>query len=221
MFWALGVAAISIVLFLLWHFIANRKQGADFANYGLTWKDQGFAWGRIGRSLLAAILLVLGAYLTLLFSDWAFKTDYRFWVFAIKPMSRMHFAIFLGYIVPFAVYFLTAGLVLHGQMRRTRPDGTPLALWQEMGINAALLVAGYLFFFAYQYIPLFSGGTMSIAQLHLPTIVMYQYVPMFIMAALVSTYFFRKTGHVYLGAFTNALLVAWIVVAGQATHYPY
>ncbi|MBI5895778.1 MAG: alpha/beta fold hydrolase [Desulfobacterales bacterium] len=221
MFWALGVAAISILLFLLWHFMANRKQGADFADYGLTWKTKGMAWGKVGRSLLAAVLLVLGAYLSLIFSDWAFKTDYRFWVFAIKPMSRMHFGIFLGYIVPFAFYFLVTGLVLHGQMRRTRSNGTPLALWQEMAINAILLVAGYFVFFAYQYIPLFSGGTMSIAQLHLPTIVMFQYVPMFIIVALVSTYFFRKTGHIYVGAFTNALLVTWIIVAGQATHYPY
>jgi pimeloyl-ACP methyl ester carboxylesterase len=221
MFWALGVAAISIALFLLWHLIANRRQGADFADYGLAWKGQGIIWGRIGRSLLAALVLVLGAYLSLLFSDWAFKTDYRFWVFAIKPMSRMHFGIFLGYIVPFTFYFLVAGLVLHGQMRRTRPDGTPLALWQEMGINVVLLVAGYFIFFAYQYIPLFSGGTMPFAHLNLATIVMFQYVPIFIMVALVSTYFFRKTGHIYVGAFANGLLVTWIVVAGQATHYAY
>jgi len=37
-------------------------------------------------------------------------------------------------------------------------------------------------------------------------------------AALVYTYFFRKTGHVYTGAFLIAILIVWIVVASQATH---
>jgi pimeloyl-ACP methyl ester carboxylesterase len=221
MFWALGVAAVSVVLFLLWHLLTHRKRGADLADYGLTWKGRGLRWRLIGRSLALSVLLALAAYLTLLFSDGVFKTDYRIWVFAIKPMSRMHLGIFSGYLVPFCFYFLAAGLVLHGQMRRTRPDGAALSLWQETGINVVLLVAGYFVFFAYQYIPLFSGSTMPLAHLNLATIVMFQFVPIFVIVALVSTYFFRKTGHIYVGAFTNALLVTWIVVAGQATHFPY
>jgi hypothetical protein len=38
------------------------------------------------------------------------------------------------------------------------------------------------------------------------------------MVAVIDTVFFRRTGHVYLGAFTNSSLVTWIVVASQATH---
>lgn len=54
------------------------------------------------------------AYLTLAFCDWAFKTDYRLWVFAIKPMSIFHFRMVLCYLIPFMVYFLILGLGLHG-----------------------------------------------------------------------------------------------------------
>jgi len=50
-------------------------------------------------------------------------------------------------------------------------------------------------------------------------IVLFQFFPIFVIAALVSTYFFRKTGHIYAGAFLNAMLVTWLVVAGQATHF--
>jgi hypothetical protein len=50
---------------------------------------------------------------------------------------------------------------------------------------------------------------------------MFQFLPIFTIVALVSTYFYRKTGHVFVGSFINAILVTWIVVAGQATHFPY
>jgi hypothetical protein len=46
-------------------------------------------------------------------------------------------------------------------------------------------------------------------------------LPIFSLAGLVSTYFFNKTGHVFSGSFMNAMLVTWIVVAGQATHFAY
>jgi len=41
MYWALGVAIVSLILFLLWHFIFNRKSGATGVNYGLTWRGKG------------------------------------------------------------------------------------------------------------------------------------------------------------------------------------
>ena len=47
------------------------------------------------------------------------------------------------------------------------------------------------------------------------------FLPIFTIAALVSTYFYRKTGHVFVGSFMNALLVTWLVVAGQETHFAY
>ncbi len=221
MFWALAVAGISLVLFLLWHFVINRKNGALFSDYGVTWAGRGLEPGKIGRSFLLAVIVVAAAYLSLAFSDWAFKTDYRFWVFAVKPMSRLHFAMALGYVIPFILYFLVMGLVVHGQMRKTADNGEAPAFWKEVLVNIGLLVCGFIIFFMYQYMPLFSGGTLTRPALNLGTIVMFQFVPMFIIVALVSTYFYRKTGHLYVGAFICALMVTWIVVAGQATHYPY
>lgn len=55
MYWALGVAIVSLVLFLLWHFIFNRKTGATAVNYGLTWKGKGLDVIKIWKSLLLAL----------------------------------------------------------------------------------------------------------------------------------------------------------------------
>ncbi len=213
MFWAVVVGVIALVLLLLWHVLSNRKKGGSFAAYGFTWENKGLQWGTIGKSFLLALIVVVAAYLTLAFSDWAFKTDYRIWVFAIKPMSLLHFGMVLRYLIPFVFYFLIIGLVLHGEMRRDA------AGWKEMVVNILLMVGAYVVFLLGQYIPLFSGGTLLLPEAHLPTILLIQFLPIFTIVALVSTYFYRKTGHVFVGSFINAMLVTWIIVAGQATHY--
>ena len=217
MYWALGVAIVSLVLFLLWHFIFNRKTGATAVNYGLTWKGKGLDVIKIWKSLLLALAISVCAYLTLAFCDWAFKTDYRLWVFAIKPMSIFHFRMVLCYLIPFMVYFLILGLGLHGQMRRNGD----MNFWTEAVINILLLITAYIICEAFQYGPLFAGGTLAIPPAALFGIVLFQFFPIFIIAALVSTYFYRRTGHIYTGAFLNAMLITWIVVAGQATHYTF
>ena len=65
MVWALLNAAISIVLFVFWHFIWNRK--ANGGNYGLAWGTK-LEWAKIGKSLLLAIIVAFIAYLTLVIS---------------------------------------------------------------------------------------------------------------------------------------------------------
>jgi pimeloyl-ACP methyl ester carboxylesterase len=214
MFWALTVGLISLILFLLWHFLSNRKKGASFVNYGFTWKDKGMDFVKIGKSFLLAAVICFAAYLTLAISAWAFTTDYRIWVFAIKPMTFLHFRIFLSYLIPFMVYFLILGLCLHGELR----CGEKTA-WKEMVVSVILMITGYIILLLLMYIPLLSGGTLCIPDAHLPTIVMFQFLPVFTIVAMVSTYFYRKTGHIYTGAFLNALLITWILVAGTATHF--
>ncbi len=39
-------------------------------------------------------------------------------------------------------------------------------------------------------------------------------LPIFSLTRLVSTFFYRKMGQVFVGSFMNAMLVTWIVVAG-------
>ena len=51
-----------------------------------------------------------------------------------------------------------------------------------------------------------------------PGIVAFQFVPLLSVVALISTYFYRRTGHIYVGAFLNAMLITWIIVASTATH---
>jgi pimeloyl-ACP methyl ester carboxylesterase len=220
MFWAVGNGVISLVLFLIWHFGFNRKTGATAKNYGITW-DSGLEWGKIGKSFILVAVIAFSGYLWLSFSDWLFKTDFRFWVFAVKLMNPLRFRIFLSYLIPFIFFCLMLSVVLGGELRLKKKDGNPVSLARAMLVNVILMVAGIIVLELYQYIPAWAGGTLSIPKEPLLTILGYQFIPLLAIIALVSTYFFRKTGHIYVGAFLNAMLVTWIVVAGQVIHFKF
>ncbi len=215
MTWAVLNGLISLGLFLLWHFFINRRAGASFANYGLTWSSQRTMWAKIGKSALLATTIMAGAYLLLAFSDWAFKTDFRIWVLAVKLMSSLQFRIFLTYLLPFTFFFLVLSMVLQGQMRF---ESMP-SLRRAMLVNIGLLVSGFVLLILFQYIPLLTGGTLTLSAEALLSIVAFQFVPLMSVVALIATYFYRKTGHIYVGAFMNAILITWIIVAGTATQF--
>jgi pimeloyl-ACP methyl ester carboxylesterase len=215
MVWLLLVGVIAVVLFLVWHFGFNRKAKATASDYGLTW-GKSIGWGKIGKSFLLAFLVALAGYVTLVLSGWLFNVDFRFWVFNVKLMSLIQSRIFLSYFIPYLIYFIILGLVLNGQLRPTR-KGTEMSMKSEMAINVGLLVVGFLGLLGYQYIPMLMGGTLPDVNNNLHTILAIQFLPMFTIVALVYTYFFRKTAHIYIGAFLNALLITWILVASQAT----
>ncbi|MGA2468315.1 MAG: hypothetical protein ABSH06_28725 [Thermodesulfobacteriota bacterium] len=96
-----------------------------------------------------------------------------------------------------------------------------MSLARAMLANVILMIVGIFALEMYQYIPFWAGGTLNIAKEPLLTILGYQFIPILAIVALVSTYFFRKTGHIYVGSFLNAMLVTWIIVAGQATHFKF
>jgi hypothetical protein len=218
--WVLLTGAISLALFLLWHFFLNRKAKASAMDYGVSW-GRGFGgtgWKMIWKSFVLAALVAFAGYLTLIFSGWFFNTDYRFWIFAIKPMSALQFRIFLCYLIPFTAFFVILALALHGQLRPGGKKGKQISRGAEMWINIALLVIGFVVMLLMQYIPLFAGGTLLFVNESLFSIIAFQLLPIFTIVALVNTYFYRKTGHIWAGAFLNGMLVTWIVVASQAIH---
>ncbi|MDB5079437.1 MAG: putative rane protein [Chloroflexi bacterium] len=219
MVWAVLNGLISLGLFLIWHFALNRRlTGATFGNYGLTWSGGRHFWSQLGKTALLAIIIISGAYALLAFSDFAFKTDFRFWVVAVKLMSATQFRIFLDYLLPFVAFFLVLGIGLHGQLRLRGNADRRQTLARAMLVNAIMVSIGFVILLLVNYIPLFTGGVQGIPTESLLNIVAFQFVPLMAIVGSISTYFYYKTGHIYLGAFLNGMLITWIIVASTATH---
>jgi pimeloyl-ACP methyl ester carboxylesterase len=217
MLWAQGTGLVSLLLFIGWHFASGTKRGADAATYGLKWPEAGSA-RKIAQSLAFAFVLIASSYALVLISDLLFKSDFRLWVVAAKPLSMRQLGILLGYLPPFAIYFVILGLVLHGQLRA---HGGRDRMLPAMLRNAALTSSGFVLLLVLQYAPLLAGGSLGVPEAHLFTILAMQLVVVLPVVGLISTYFFYKTGHLYVGACANALLVTWLLVGGQATHYAF
>lgn len=211
--WAFGSGAILLVLFLIWHFTSNK--GASLANYGVT-----FNVGVILKSLLLAVVVFLFGYMLLYFAGLVFLIDFRFWVVAIKLMESLQFRIFLGYLPFFIVYFVVMLTMLHGQHRVVRSDGSDVGMARAMLANVGLLVVGFIVLLLVQYIPLLAGQTLPFGE-SLNTIVAFQFVGLLTIVGVMTTYFFRKTGTIFTGAFVSALFITWAIVAAQATHFAF
>jgi pimeloyl-ACP methyl ester carboxylesterase len=217
MLWVLLLGAISLVLFLLWHFVFNRKAQASAADYGLSWGSgfTGMGWMKVLKSFLLALTVVFIAYLTLMVSVWLFGTDFRFWVLTFKPMTLLQFRVFLSYLIPLMAFFLILSLALHGQIRPSK-EGKEIGMGKEMLINFVLMAIGFVVLLTWQYIPLLTGGQLMWPGQQLIGCIIFQLLPVFTIIALVMTYFYRKTGHIYAGTFLIALLITWSLTAGQA-----
>lgn len=179
-----------------------------------------FDWNKIGKSFLLSFLVVASTYLVLALVDWIFLLDARWWVFSIKLMNFDRFMIFLKYLPAFGLYFLINSFILHGQFRLP-----------EMGSNTNTTIRwtlAYTFFniFGIALLIGWQEGYLALTEvLYIPmeallTVIGFQFIPLLAITAYFSTVFFRMTGNIYTGTFTNALFVTWYIVANQAIQWP-
>jgi len=167
------------------------------------------------RSIAIAVLTVATGYAALAVCDFLFTVDFRFWVLALKLMSRPQWTAFLAYLIPFTMFFLVTLRALHSAITHaTSRPGT------QYLINVAALAGGFAVFVAIQYRLLYTTGSMQtfFASDVLRTIIAIQFVSLMSIVAIIATYTWRRTNSYLPGAFICALFVTWYVVAGQATH---
>jgi uncharacterized protein len=218
MVWSVIVGVIGIALILLNHFVFTKKQGANAANYGLTTEGKGLDWGKIGKSLLLAVLILLPVYLILAFVNGALRVDFRAWVVALMPMNAARFTAFLDYLVPFAIYFIPQAILFAGFLR---VNNGKASLRREMIVNSIVLTLGAAVWLLIMYIPIMTGapsiitGSGMLGPMAAGMGAIY-YIPLIVLWPLVAclyTYFFRKTGRIYTGAFLTTIFIVWYLAA--------
>ena len=128
-------------------------------------------------------------------------------------MSLDQFKSFLAYLPFFVIFFVLLGRSLHTGLS-VAADSASRERWS----NVAILAGGFFVFLTFQYASLFMTGRLLTPGEPLNTIVMFQFVPLLAIVAVISSWCWRLTGHYLPGAWINALLITWYIVAGQATH---
>ena len=217
MVWAVVVGLIAVALIWVNHRFFTARLGGTAVNYGLAWEERGVIWSRVWHSLVLALAIIAPLYVILLLVNSVWMVDFRAWVVALMPMSPVRFQAFLGYLIPFAIFFIPESVIFAGFIR---PRSGNVSLAGEMVISSVVLTLGALVWILLAYIPLFAGqamifgsdfGTAAAAGLgaiyYIPLLVVWPVV------ACLYTYYFRKTGHIYTGAFLATLFVVWMLAA--------
>jgi len=215
MVWAVVVGVIAWAFIVLDHYTVTRRQGASLESYGIDEPGGGIDWYAVGRSLLFVVAVLAPLYALLAFVKGVWHVDFRAWVVNLQPMSPARWYAFIGYLVPFAIYFVAQGILFNGFLRWKNGKAP---MWQEMLVNSIMLTFGALVWVLILYIPLLAGGTQpfgadSAVAAGLGGI---YYLPILVFWPLISclyTYFFRKTGRIYVGAFLVTAYMVWTLAA--------
>jgi pimeloyl-ACP methyl ester carboxylesterase len=214
--WLMVVGIVTIAILVIGYFALGKKAGANGVTYGYLWEGAGLDWKKIGKSLLMALTVIAAGYLVLYVITELLKVDFRIWVVTLKTTDFRHLLVMFAYVIPLAIYFIPMAIGFHGTMR---PKNGQASFAREMITNVIILLVGYLVVEAYYYVPLtFFAAPSNFGPKGLGIInglALFALVPM---VALVSTYYFRKTGRIYVGAFINTLFVAWYLVAANTLY---
>ncbi len=226
MTWYITLALISIIMMVVSRF-RSKKKGIEIADYydlGLSRENNStkLDWTLLGKSFLAATLLVALMYLIVVLFQTVFLLDLRFiWPF-FKIFSGERFVQFLVYLPFFSLFFVVnVGCKLFGQMRQKVCVGAKNFVKCWMG-NVVVLLGGLFVILLLEYIPFFMGAGPGADLLFGTTFggpfmsALILLVPQFVVFTFLSTWLERKSGNVYVGAFISAMLATWIVTGGSA-----
>jgi hypothetical protein len=213
--WSLGCGLVSLLILR----IGGLKFCKDRDRCGTAISGK-----NLGKTVLLALCITAGMWLTVFMADWLFQTDFRIWSFAARTFSASKIWVALKYLPFFLVFYVANSLAVS----RNRFQG-----WSErkqIWVSAGWNVLGVGLFIALQYIPLLINGKTFFGSLltgilasagALFPILVFPFVPILAIAAAVGVKLYRRTGNIYLAGLTNALVITMLTVANTSFSFPY
>jgi len=211
--WTFLVAIVTVALILFNKFVSKGLKDITADNLGLTWKKK-FDWVKIGKSLLLAISVIACTYLLVAIVYDVFHIDFRMWNEGLRLMTLSRIGSVVAYVVPFMLAYIIFSANLHGLLR---PNNGTASFSKELITNILIMAPWYyvwaIWWGPFEYLKTHPGGPPFATGFMQHWF--WALVPVMIMWTVISTYFYRKTGKVYVGAFINGLFVCWVILAEQ------
>jgi hypothetical protein len=216
-------AAIGGGLVALWFLLVRMKDrdGVNLYDIGVTYgKDMSKNAGLqiFGKTLLVAFVLIGWMYLVVSIFQTLFLIEFRmFWSFMkmITPERLGSFLLYLPIMLPF--FLINGGIFLFGQIKQEETDKSwkTQLIWSLKGWFAML--TGLLAVILIQYIPAMLGDNFFFIGFDFNPMMPIQLmgaIPFSALLYFLLTFFYRKTGKIYLGAFFGAVITVWFLITG-------
>jgi hypothetical protein len=219
----LANAIVCSILFFIWYRGAKKK-GVTMYDMGASFDQEKwkFNWGIIGKTLLLTFILFAWMYILEGISQWFLGQEFRFaWPFMRQFSGLNRVGYFFIYLIPALLFFLiNGGLFLFGEIHQKEHETSRKSQWIWWLKNVYAMVFGLFLVWAFQYLPWFFGGGPGFEMVNLPQftsmwpLMLFVYIPEFIILFWMHTWFYRRTGRIYLGALVISILVTWFMTAG-------
>jgi dienelactone hydrolase len=219
--WFLWINIIGFIFFRRWFKKQNRAYGLRLYDLGLSHEKDRFAVDavQISKTILLAAILFLFSYLVEYTLENILLVDYRFIFPFASDLTPYRLKLWFTYFPLLTVGFLLMGVFLHGQLRRPLKANWWLTFINWSAFNMLVTVTPLLLLLLFQYLPLFTVGTMPLVgpggMFIAFTHNIFHIIGVLIMVIPVSTWFCQISGQIYLGAVLNAALVTWMFVSSQ------
>ncbi|MCR4607838.1 MAG: alpha/beta hydrolase [Oscillospiraceae bacterium] len=197
-----GFLAIGSILMLIAWAVISKKEGHNYLkdlNFGIGFKN-------VLKSLLMALIVIFVCYMTLAIISGLFNQDYRFWMMSFPEMKTEHWFVCLRFLIYFIPVYLLLGATTNIALPNDDPD------WKDIIIT---VIVGSLGVWICCLINILAAKASFNGKLFSSFICSYQML-MFVPATIViSRKFYKLTNSVWVGAFINAMFLAWSFVGGN------
>ena len=203
--WAIINAVLALVVFAVGYWIDGKRNGDSPSRWGLKTSK-----ANIGKCLLLAFVVMTAAYLLVLFADRFFKTDFRFWSFAVRAADGNILTLWLHY-VPFMLVFwlVTSFMVNCSAWIETKKP------WHNTAMCVAVNTIGLIGLVAIQFIVLFTTGQAAwyANRSWVNICLIIPFIPMMAIGTVVLRKAYKKTGTIYYGAFLMAFVSTLVSIS--------
>ena len=169
------------------------------------------SWMQVLASFVTAVALVFGLFLIVGLVELIFKTDFGFYVYAIKIFNTKQFVTSFKYMPVFFVYYFAVALAVFVNTRKMKD------IWGDI-LASVLLVGPVILFLIYQYGVLYRTGVAPFPNFSLNAILCVGLIPTLVVAGIILRRFAKKTGNIWTGVFFTTMFFTFITLANTAIY---
>lgn len=223
-------AVVAAVLFYIWYRGA-KKDGVTMYDMGISFDEKKTVldWNIIGKTAFVGFVLFMWMYSITSFCQSILGMDIRFsWPYMREFSNAGRIGYFFIYLIPALMFFImNGGIFLFGQARLKEYETPRKTQWMWWIKAIYVMVTGLFLVWLFQYLPWFLGAgpgfeitgiTNNILKpisTSMWPLMLFVYIPEFIILYWFLVWFYRKTGRVYLGALVIASVATWFLAAGS------
>jgi len=201
--WAFWCGVFAILLMLLYYYVSGKKNGLNLQERGVK-----ISLGKLGKTILLALIVIGVSYSWVFFADYFFKTDFRIWVLAVKAFGadKLWIALF-PYMLLYLVFFIANSVAVNSFNFNNIGSKNGKREWVNTAIVATANALPPVILLLLQYINFFSTGFLLFPNANMQIVWLFPFLVVLPVTAIMARKIYRATGNPYLPGIINGVIV--------------